>query len=262
MYHHLEIEQRGTTAMLWLNRPEVRNAMDDSLIAEITDAVERMESDDSIRVIVVGGKGQAFCAGGDLNWMRRMADYDEARNQKDALALAHMLNKLARCAKPTIGRVQGAAFAGGMGLAAACDIIVAEAGAKFCLSEVRIGLIPSTISPYVVQALGLQASKRYMLSGERFDAQEGYRLGFVHEVCPPESLDSKVHEIANALTLGGPQALAQTKVLLAMVNARSVDSTLIEQTAKFIASVRASTEGKEGVSSFLEKRAPAWASMS
>lgn len=258
MYQTLEIEQRGAVANLWLNRPQVRNAMDETLIAELTQALVQLEASPDVRVIVLGGRGQAFCAGGDLNWMKRMAGYSAQQNRDDAMGLARMLQRLSRIGKPTIARVHGAAFAGGMGLAAACDMVVAEPAATFCLSEVRIGLIPATISPYVVQALGMQAAKRYMLTAERISAALAHRLGMVHELCEPGAIDTSVDQLVQALLTGGPDALAKTKALLALVNGHPIDDALIEQTADLIALVRASDEGKEGVASFLDKRSPAW----
>jgi methylglutaconyl-CoA hydratase len=181
-FQSLELEIQGPTATLWLNRPDVRNALDEVLLSEITQAIKHLEQDDSVRVIILAGRGKVFCAGADLNWMKRMAAYSAEENKHDAMGLATMLKTLKEVRKPTIARVHGAAFAGGMGLAAACDMVVAEPAAEFCLSEVRIGLIPSTISPYIIQALGIQASRRYMLTAERLSAQEAHRLGFVQEL--------------------------------------------------------------------------------
>ena len=222
--------------------------------------LKRLEQDDAVRVLVLGGRGKVFCAGADLNWMKRMAGYSDEQNQADAMGLATMLKTLHRVSKPTIARVHGAAFAGGMGLAAACDVVVAEPTAEFCLSEVRIGLIPSTISPYVIEALGVQASKRYMLTAERISAQEAHRLGFVQALCEEGSIDDAVAQISQALVAGGPRALDQTKALINTVANRSLNDELIKETAGLIAKVRASSEGREGVSSFLEKRKPAWVS--
>jgi len=257
-FHNLEIETQGPIATVWLNRPEVRNALDEVLLAEITQAVNQLERDDRIRVLVIAGRGKAFCAGADLNWMKRMASYSEAQNQADAMGLATMLKTLHGVRKPTIARVHGAAFAGGMGLAAACDVVVAEPTVEFCLSEVRIGLIPSTISPYILQALGTQAAKRYMLTAERLGAQDAYRLGFVQALSEPGGIDHSVAQIAQALIAGGPSALARTKALIDAVANRALDDELVTETAGLIASVRASSEGREGVASFLEKRRPAW----
>ena len=252
-FQNLEVEIQGPVATVWLNRPTVRNALDEVLLSEITQAVKRLEQDDAVRVLVLGGRGKVFCAGADLNWMKRMAGYSDEQNQADAMGLATMLKTLHRVSKPTIARVHGAAFAGGMGLAA-------EPTAEFCLSEVRIGLIPSTISPYVMQALGVQASKRYMLTAERISAQEAHRLGFVQALREEGSIDAAVAQISQALVAGGPRALDQTKALINTVANRSLNDELIKETAGLIAKVRASSEGREGVSSFLEKRKPAWVS--
>ena len=257
-FQNLELEIQGQVATVWLNRPEVRNALDEVLLSEITQAITHLEQDDGVRVIILAGRGSVFCAGADLNWMKRMAAYSAEQNKNDAMGLATMLKTLKEVSKPTIARVHGAAFAGGMGLAAACDVVVAEPAAEFCLSEVRIGLIPSTISPYVIQALGIQAAKRYMLTAERLSAKEAHRLGFVQELCEEGMIDTSIAQIAKALIDGGPMALAQTKALMKSVVNRPLDDELISQTAGLIAHVRASPEGREGIASFLEKRLPAW----
>lgn len=257
-FQNLEVEIQGPVATVWLNRPAVRNALDDVLLSEITQAIKLLEQEDAVRVLVLGGRGKVFCAGADLNWMKRMAGYSNEQNQADAMGLATMLKTLHQVSKPTIARVHGAAFAGGMGLAAACDVVVAEPTAEFCLSEVRIGLIPSTISPYIIKALGVQASKRYMLTAERISAGEAHRLGFVQVLCEDGAIDAAVAQISQALIAGGPRALAQTKTLINTVANRSLDDELIDETAGLIARVRSSGEGREGVSSFLEKRQPAW----
>jgi methylglutaconyl-CoA hydratase len=257
-FQSLELEIQGQVATVWLNRPTVRNALDEVLLSEITQAIHHLEQDNSVRVIILAGRGSVFCAGADLNWMKRMAEYSAEQNKNDAMGLASMLKTLKEVSKPTIARVHGAAFAGGMGLAAACDVVVAEPAAEFCLSEVRIGLIPSTISPYVIQALGIQAAKRYMLTAERLSAKEAHRLGFVHELCKDGTIDTSIAQISNALIAGGPMALAQTKALMKSVVNRPLDDPLISQTAGWIAQVRASPEGREGMASFLEKRLPTW----
>lgn len=255
---NLELEIQGQVATVWLNRPAVRNALDEVLISEITQAINYFERDAAVRVVVLAGRGKVFCAGADLNWMKRMAGYSVEQNQADAMGLATMLQTLKQVTKPTIARVHGAAFAGGMGLASACDVVVAEPTAEFCLSEVRIGLIPATISPYVIQALGIQAAKRYMLTAERISAKEAHRLGFVQELCEAGTIDAAIAQISQALIAGGPMALAQTKALMETVVNRCLDDELINQTAGLIAKLRASDEGREGVSSFLEKRQPTW----
>jgi methylglutaconyl-CoA hydratase len=260
-YRNLQVERQGTVATVWLNRPEVRNALDEVLIAELTQVFRELQDDDAIRVLVLGGHGTVFCAGADLHWMKRMAQYSPEQNREDAMRLAEMLRVIHQSEKPVIARVHGAAFAGGMGLAAACDIVVASHDAQFCLSEVRIGLVPATISPYVVQALGVQAARRYMLTAERLPADEAFRLGFVHQLAEAGEIDEAVARMVSALEAGGPQALAQAKALMERVTMRPLDDELMQETAVRIADIRASNEGREGLSAFLEKRRPVWASV-
>ena len=246
-------------ALVWLNRPEVRNAFNETMIAELGDAFAAVDGDASVRAMVLAARGPAFCAGADLNWMKKMAGYTFEQNHEDALGLARMLQVLHSMKKPTVARVHGAAFAGGMGLVAACDIAVAAHGAEFCLSEVKLGLVPATISPYVIAAMGERAAYRYMLTAERFPAAEAYRIGFVQELCVDEELDGTVNALLGHLIAGGPAAHAATKDLLRAVARRPLTEDLIGDTATRIATVRASDEGREGIRSFLEKRKPAWA---
>lgn len=257
-YRTLEIEITAGIATVWLNRPDVRNALNEDVISELTNAVHALGSDSQVRVVVLAGRGTAFCAGADLSWMKRMAEYSHSENRASALELAQMLHALHTCPKPTIARVHGAAFAGGMGLASACDIRVADPVAEFCLSEVRIGLVPATISPYVVQAMGASAARRYMLTAERLPAVEAQRIGFVHAMASAGMIDEAVGQFATALLGAGPAALTRTKRLLDEVIDRPVDVALLNVTADVIADVRASTEGREGVGAFLQKRKPAW----
>ena len=257
-YRTLEIAVVEGVATVWLNRPDVRNAMNEDLIGELAAAMRALGAGAQVRVIVLAGRGTAFCAGADLGWMKRMAGYGHAENRASALELAHMLNAVHTCPQPTIARVHGPAFAGGMGLAAACDIRVAEPAAEFCLSEVRIGLVPATISPYVVQAMGAAAARRYMLTAERLPASEAHRIGFVHALSAPGAIDETTGQLAKALLGAGPWALARTKRLLDEVVDQPVDDALLALTAEAISEVRASAEGREGVASFLEKRKPAW----
>jgi len=257
-YRNLEIEVTRGVATIWLNRPGIRNAMNEALISELTGAMRALGSDTGVRVVVLAGRGTAFCAGADLSWMKQMAEYSQAENRASAVDLAQMLNALHACPKPTIARVHGHAFAGGMGLASACDIRIADSAAEFCLSEVRIGLVPATISPYVVQAMGAAAARRYMLTAERLSATEAHRIGFVHVMSEPGAIDEAVDRFTQKLLDAGPAALARTKQLLDDVVDRPVDEALLEITADVIADVRASAEGREGVGSFLEKRKPAW----
>ena len=254
---HLLIERRGAVATVTLNRPEMRNAFDDVLISNLTQAFLEIEKDETVRVMVLAGNGPAFCAGADLNWMKRMAGYGYEQNLADARALATMLKTLDRLSKPTVARVHGPAFAGGTGLVAACDIAVGSTQAIFALTEVKIGLSPATISPYVIRAIGERAAKRYFLTGERFDAAEAHRLGMLTLVAPPESLDAEIGKILDHLVLGGPLAMAKIKDLIRTVSG-PVEDSLIDDTAQRIAEIRVSPEGREGIASFLEKRKPGW----
>ncbi len=254
----LQITHTGSIARITLSRPEVRNAFNDEVIAELTQAFTALGQDAQVRAIVLAAEGPAFCAGADLNWMRRMADYTRAENLADAGCLAEMLRTIHSCLKPTIARVQGDVFAGGMGLVAACDMAVSVDTATYCLSEVKLGLIPATISPYVIRAMGTRASQRYFLTAERFSAAEAHRIGFVHEVVPADQLDAKVDELTQALVTASPNALRACKMLVNEVAGRDIDAALIAQTVEGIADIRSSKEGKEGVQSFLQKRKPNW----
>ncbi|MCY7315616.1 MAG: enoyl-CoA hydratase/isomerase family protein [Rubrivivax sp.] len=245
-------------AEVWLNRPDVRNAFNDGVIAELTAAFTMLGADRDLRAIVLGGHGKAFCAGADLAWMRRMADYDWQQNHADASALAQMLWTLATCPVPLVGRIQGDCYAGGVGLAAVCDVLVAAEGAHFCLSEARLGLLPATIGPYVVRALGVQASRRYFLTAERFSAAQAQVLGLVHEVAAADRLDSTVAGIVSALVANGPAAVRACKRLVQDIEGRAIDAALRDETARRIADIRASDEGREGVKAFLDKREPGW----
>lgn len=254
----LNIEAKGAVARITLNRPDVRNAFDDALIKALTQAFKDVENDTSVRVVVLAGNGPAFCAGADLNWMKRMAGYSYEQNLADARALAQMLATLDRLPKPTIARVHGAAFAGGTGLVAACDIAVGTPEAKFCLSEAKLGLSPATISPHVIRAMGERQARRYFLTAEVFGAEEAYRIGMLSALVPSAELDSTIESIAKNLLAGGPQAHAKIKQLIGAVANRPVDDALTADTAKRIAEIRVSPEGKEGIGSFLEKRKPSW----
>ncbi|MEO6410497.1 MAG: enoyl-CoA hydratase/isomerase family protein [Burkholderiaceae bacterium] len=255
----LEIVRRSArVAEVWLNRPEVRNAFNDSVIAELGAAFTTLGADPQLRAIVLGGRGKAFCAGADLGWMREMAGYDWERNRNDAQVLADTLWTIYRCPVPVVGRIHADCYAGGVGLAAVCDVLVAAEGAHFCLSEARLGLLPGTISPYVIRALGEQASRRYFVTAERFGAARAHALGFVHEVCAADALDAKVEEIVAALVANGPMALRACKTLVQDMAGVPISAALREETARRIADIRASDEGREGVQSFLNKRKPAW----
>ena len=245
-------------AHVWLNRPEVRNAFNDEVIAALTATFAELSADDTLRVIVLGAHGKAFCAGADLNWMKAMAGYSWEENRADAQRLADMLWTLDQCPVPIVGRIQGDCYAGGMGLAAVCDVLVAVEGATFCLSEARLGLLPATISPYVVRALGQQASRRYMVTAERFSAVRAHALDMVHELVSPETLDEKVNELVGLLVANGPQATRACKRLVQDVGGQAITETLRAETARRIADVRASDEGRAGVQSFLTKQPPSW----
>jgi len=263
-WQHLEIEDRGAVRWIWLNRPEVRNAFNDALISELAAAFAMVEAAAPVRVVVLAARGPAFCAGADLNWMRAMASLVEsgqghAANYADALKVARMFHAVHCCSRPVIARVHGDAFGGGVGLTAACDLAVAVDGASFALSEVKLGLVAATISPHVVRAMGARHARRYMLSGERFDARQARVIGLVHEVAAPASLDLEIDRFVQHLLSASPAALAATKRLLADVIEAPMDDVLLAATARCIADARASQEGREGVAAFLEKRAPSWA---
>jgi methylglutaconyl-CoA hydratase len=254
----LQIERAGAVARVFLDRPEVRNAFNDGVIAELTDAFRGLAADPSLRAVVLGGHGKAFCAGADLAWMRQMADYDWERNRADAQALADMLFAVWSCPVPVVGRIHGDCYAGGVGLAAVCDVLVAAEGLHFCLSEAKLGLLPATIGPYVVKAMGEQAARRYFVTAERFDAATAKAIGFVHEVVAPEALDAKVDELVAAIVANGPAAVRACKRLVMDLAGRPVTDELRADTARRIADIRASDEGREGVQSFLNKRKPGW----
>src|SRR5258707_5300342 len=257
-YKTIEIQTGQGVAVLWLNRPEVRNAFNETMIAELTSAFGELEADPGVRAVVLAGRGKVFCAGADLNWMKKTAELGLDENRKDAMAFGAMLNRLHALKKPTVARIHGPAFAGGMGLAAACDIAVASTDTEFCMSEVRLGLSPATVSPYVLAAMGERAAHRYFLTAERFTAAEAYRIGFVQELARPEELDATVNSILGELVQGAPGAHAVTKDLIHTVATRRIDPELMDDMATRIATARASAEGKEGVRAFLEKRKPAW----
>jgi methylglutaconyl-CoA hydratase len=245
-------------AEVWLNRPDVRNAFNDGVIAELTAAFRALGGDPQLRAIVLGGHGKAFCAGADLSWMRAMANYTWDQNQADAQALADMLWTVYSCPLPVVARVHGDCYAGGVGLAAVCDVLLAAEGVHFCLSEARLGLLPATIGPYVVRAMGEQAARRYFVTAERFSATQALAMGFVHEVTALDALDTRVAGVVAALVANGPAAVKACKRLVQDVAGRPIDDALRADTARRIADIRASTEGREGVQSFLGKRAPAW----
>ena len=253
----IDIDALGRAAIT-LNRPEIHNAFDDSLIARLTAELKQLETDPQVRVVLLAASGKSFSAGADLNWMRRMADYSRAENLADARGLAELMHTLDGLSKPTIALVQGAAYGGGVGLVAACDIVLATSTACFCLSEVKLGLIPAVISPYVIAAIGARHARRYFLTAERFDAAEGRRLGLVHEVVEAEDLQPRAEALSRTLLSNGPNALAAAKRLVADVAVAAPDDNLFADTAERIAELRASAEGREGLSAFFEKRPPSW----
>jgi methylglutaconyl-CoA hydratase len=255
---HLQITYAEGVSTVTLDRPEVRNAFNDEVITELAAVFTELGQRDEVRCVVLAANGPAFCAGADLNWMKRMADYTRDENVADAAALAHMLRVIYRCPKPTIARVQGDAYAGGTGLVAVCDIAVAADTAQFCLSEVKLGLIPATISPYVIRAMGARAAHRYFLTAERFSAAEALRIGFVHEVVAADQLDARVADIARSLVQAGPAAVKACKALLQDVAGHEISQLLVDRTVQGIADIRVSDEGREGIQSFLGKRKPGW----
>ena len=245
-----------------MNRPDVHNAFDDGFIAALGAELRRLDALPEARVIVLAASGKSFSAGADLNWMRRMAKYSQAENLRDGMALAGLMRTLDGMRKPTIARVQGAAFGGGVGLVACCDIAIASMEAVFSLSEVRLGLIPSVISPYVIAAIGEREARRYFLTAERFDAVEARRIGLVHEVVNIDALDAAVANMTAHLLKGGPQALAAAKKLIVDVSRRPMDDALLAETARRIAAIRVEAEGQEGLAAFFDKRPPAWSKKS
>lgn len=253
----VDTDARGV-ATVTLNRPAIHNAFDDALIAELTHCLKRLDADASVRVVVLTGSGQSFSAGADLNWMRRMAQYSDAENRADAMALASLLRTLDTLSRPTVACVNGAAIAGGFGLVCCCDIALAAQEAVFSLSEARLGLVPATVAPYVVAAIGARAARRYFVSAERFGAAEAQRIGLVHEVVPRADLDGAVGKVVEALLEGACGAQARGKRLIAEVASRPPSEATMALTADVIAEARASAEGREGVAAFFEKRKPSW----
>lgn len=259
-YETIETALNRRVARIWLNRPGKRNAIDDRMIGELADAFEAAIDDDEVHSILLGGHGDAFCAGGDLQWMKRAREFTRQEAHDDSARLARLLRTIHDAPKPVVARVHGACFAGGIGLAAACDIAIAGSEASFCLSEVKLGLIPSVISPYVIRAIGEQRARRYMLTAEVFDAAEAYRIGLMHEIAQTPELDSAIDTVLGQLALGGPSALGEAKRLIRDISGRPIDDALVNDTSARIARMRASDEGQEGIASFFERRRPAWVS--
>jgi methylglutaconyl-CoA hydratase len=258
VYQTLLLHIENRVATVTLNRPDVRNAFNETTIAEVTQAFRELGQNGEIRAIVFAANGPAFCAGADLNWMKKMASYTHDENRADAAQLAEMLRTIYACPKPVVAKVQGDCYAGGMGLVASCDIALAAEATNFCLSEVKLGLIPATISPYVIKSMGENAARRYFLTAERFSAQEALNIGFVHAVVAADALDAAVADIVKALVSNSPNAVKEAKRLVQDVAGQPLNDALIADTAERIADIRSSDEGKEGVRSFLEKRKPNW----
>jgi methylglutaconyl-CoA hydratase len=257
-YETLEIVRDGGVATIWMNRPDVHNAFNAQLIADLTTACIALDADDAVRAVVLAGRGKSFSAGADLNWMKAAGEASEAENFADAMKLAGMLRTLAEMKKPTIARVHGAALGGGMGLASACDICIAGDRAVFATSEVKFGIIPSAISPYVIRAIGERQAYRYFQTAERITAARAAALGLAHEAVATEELDAKVREVVEALLQGGPKSQAAAKDLIRAVANRPVSDAVVEDTARRIASLRVTPEAKEGLAAFLDKRPAAW----
>lgn len=257
-YQYLELEQRDQVATVWINRAELHNAFNTQVIEELDACFTALNHRDDIRVVILAGRGKSFSAGADLNWMKQAGQASKADNEAEALKLAKMLQSLATLKQPTIARVHGIAFGGGMGLASACDICIASLDAKFATSEVRLGLAPSTISPYVIRAIGARQASRYFLTAERISAEQAQTIGLVHEVSSAELLDSKVDEMVKALLLGGPEAQASSKQLIQMVDQQELNEALLLETAQHIAHIRQGAEAKNGLTAFLNKQSPDW----
>lgn len=254
----LDVQIAHRVAVVWMAREAVRNAFNETMIAELTATFARLGADAGVRAIVLAGRGPSFCAGADLDWMRRMSAYTLDENRADAAKLAEMLRTIDTCPKPTLARVHGDAYAGGMGLLAACDMAFAATSANFCLSETKLGLVPATISPYVIRAIGPAAARRYMLTAEKFDASEAFRVGLVQDLAPPDVLDAQINETLGALMITSDAAVATTKALIRDVAGRAIDADLIALTVERIAQARAADDGREGVAAFLGKRKARW----
>lgn len=253
------LETDGPLGIVTLNNPEKHNAFDDVLIKELTEAFHALDANANVRVVILSAVGRSFSAGGDLGWMKRVAGYSDEENLRDAEALGALMSTLHGLSKPTIARVQGAAYGGGVGLVACCDMAVGTQNAVFSLSEVKLGLIPAVISPYVIAAIGERAAHRYFLTAERFDAAEAFRLGLLHELAlDDDAMDEKINDLVISLLGCGPGAIDEGKQLIAAVAHRPIDGEVVADTAQRIARVRASDEGREGVGAFLEKRKARW----
>jgi methylglutaconyl-CoA hydratase len=257
-YQTLQVSVANYVARVELHRPDLHNAFNETMIAELTDSFLAFGFRTDVRAILLTATGKCFSAGADLNWMRKMSGFSDAENRADALALATMLRTIYACPKPVVAQIQGDAYGGGVGLIAATDIAIAAETARFSLSEVKLGLIAATISPYVIRAIGERAAHRYLITAERFDAQEAYRIGLVHQIVPKDKLEETVQSLLRALLQNSPNAVTESKRLVREVVDQPISDALLEDTAQRIARVRASDEGKEGVRAFLKKRRPFW----
>lgn len=253
----IEISDQGC-AIVTLNRPDIHNAFDEELIAQLKENFSNIAINPDVRLIVIAATGPTFCAGADLNWMKRMASHSYEKNMADGMALAEMLHTIASCPKPIIGKVQGPAYGGGVGIVSVCDIVIASEDTKFVFSEVTLGITPATISPYVVAAIGERQAHRYFLTAEIFDAWKALELGLVHQVVPPEKLIFAVDKLVDKMLRNSPAAMVAAKELIHNVAKKPIDQKLLEDTARRIADIRATAEGKEGIEAFLEKRKPSW----
>jgi methylglutaconyl-CoA hydratase len=257
-YQTLLVEIKNGIGTVWMNRPELCNVFNETMISELIAAMRALNDDSEVRAVVLAGAGKSFCTGGDLKWMERTADYPFEKNYADALNFATLLHTIDTLKKPTIARIQGQAFAGGVGLIAACDTAVAAYDAEFCLSEVRLGLYPTTIGPYVIRAIGERAARRYILSAELFTAAEAYRIGLLTDIAPLSELDARINEQLRQLLQGGPNAQALSKEWIRSAASVPITPDLITDSARRLADARASKEGREGIRAFLEKRRPVW----
>jgi methylglutaconyl-CoA hydratase len=257
-YKTIALEQREGIFRLTLNRPEVHNAFNSTLILEVTDAVERAKDDDAIRVVIITGEGKSFCAGADINWMREIVRYSFEQNLEESLQLAEVLHLIYTLPKPTIAMVNGSAIGGGTGFLSACDIAIAVEEAKFGLSEVKIGLVPAAISPYVIRKIGESKAREYFLTGKRMSAQQAVEIGLINDVVLRDKLEARVNGLVQDLLTSGPDALANCKELIRRVPSMTFDEAKA-YTARMIANLRISEEGQEGMAAFLEKRKPCWA---
>ncbi len=259
-YKTLLVEIKNNIGIVWMNRPKLHNALDDTMTAELTAAMRTLDGDPAVRIVILAGTGPSFCAGADLKWMQRQSGFSAQKNRAEAVNAAALLHTIDTLKKPTIARVHGPAFAEGVGLIAACDMAIVAYETEFCLSEVRLGLIPATVGPYVVRAIGERAARRYFLSAEPFTAAEAYRLGLVSDIAPLTELDGMINDLLGQLIQGGPAAQALSKEWIRTAANAPIDSTLIADGAARLADARASEEGREGIRSFIEKRKPAWLS--